>query len=55
MKNARARFRYILSDAKSSGTLYEVEVAAARLELNHPHLTADHEELSQEWDDLIQK
>jgi hypothetical protein len=45
MKNARARFKDILRDEKSNGTLYELEDTAARLEQNHPHLTADNEEL----------
>jgi hypothetical protein len=36
-------------------TLYELEVAAARVERNHHILTADNEEPSQERDDLIQK
>jgi hypothetical protein len=41
--------------AKSNGTLYDLEVAAARVEWTHPLLTADNEELSQEKDYLIQK
>jgi hypothetical protein len=55
MRNARARFKDILRDAKSNGILYELEVAAARVERKHPILTAYNEELSQERDDLIQK
>jgi hypothetical protein len=55
MRNARARFKDILRDAKSNGTLYELEVAAVRVERNHPLLTADNEELRQERDDPIQK
>jgi hypothetical protein len=55
MRNARARFKDILRDSKSNGTLYELEVAEARVERKHPILTAANEELSQERDDLIQK
>jgi hypothetical protein len=56
MRNARAHFfKDILRDAKSNATLYDLEVAAARVEQMHPILTADNEELSQERDDLIQK
>jgi hypothetical protein len=55
MRNARARFKDILRDVKSNGTLYELEVAAARVERKNPILTAENEELSQERDDLIQK
>jgi hypothetical protein len=55
MRNARARFKDILRDAISNGTLYKLEVAAARVERKHPLLTADNEELSQERDDIIQK
>jgi hypothetical protein len=55
MRNARSRFKDILRDAKSNGTLYELEVAAARVERKHPLLTADNGELSQERDGLIQK
>jgi hypothetical protein len=40
MRNVRARFKDILRDAKSNGTLYELEVAAARVERKHPLLTA---------------
>jgi hypothetical protein len=54
-KNACARFKDILRDAKSNGTLYKLEVAAARVDWKHPHITAYNEELSQERDDLIQK
>jgi hypothetical protein len=55
MRNARARFKDILRDAKSNGTLHELEVAAARVDRKHPLLTAENEELSQEREDLIQK
>jgi hypothetical protein len=55
MKNARAKFKDILRDAKLNSTLYELEVAAARVERNYPHLTADNEELSQERKYLSQK
>jgi hypothetical protein len=55
MRNSRARFKDILRDAKSNGTLYKLEVAAVRVERKHHILTADNEELSQERDDLIQK
>jgi hypothetical protein len=55
MRNALARFKDILRDAKSNGTLYELEVASARVERKHPLLTADNEELSQVRDDIIQK
>jgi hypothetical protein len=55
MRNTRARFKDILRDAKPNGTLYDLEVAEARVERNRPLLTADNEELSQERDDLIQK
>jgi hypothetical protein len=55
MRNVRARFKDILRDAKSNGTLYELEVVTARVERKHPQLTEDNEELSQERDDLIQK
>jgi hypothetical protein len=55
MRNARARFKDILRDAKSNGTLYKLEVVAARAERKHPLLTADNKEFSQERDDLIQK
>jgi hypothetical protein len=55
MRNVRARFKDILRDAKSNGTLYELEVAAERVKRKHPLLTEDNEELSQERDDLIHK
>jgi hypothetical protein len=55
MRNVRARFKDILRDAKSNGTLYELEVVAARVERKHPLVTADNEELSQERYDLIRK
>jgi hypothetical protein len=55
MRNARARFKDILRDAKSNGTLYELEVAVASVERKHPLLTAYNEEPSQERDDLLQK
>jgi hypothetical protein len=55
MRNARPRFKDILRDAKSNGTLNELEVTAARVEGKRPILTAENEELSQERDDLIQK
>jgi hypothetical protein len=55
MRNARAHFKAILRDDKYNGTLYELEVAAARVERKHPLLAADNEELSQVRDDLIQK
>jgi hypothetical protein len=55
MRNARSRFKDILRYSKSNGTLYELEVAAARVERKHPLLTAENEELSQERNDIIQK
>jgi hypothetical protein len=55
MRNVRARFTYILRDAKSNGTLYELEVAATRVERKHPHLTADNGEHNQERYDLVRK
>jgi hypothetical protein len=48
MRNARARYKDILRDAKFNEILYELEVTAARVERKHPILTApDNEELSQ--------
>jgi hypothetical protein len=55
MRNARTRFNDILRDAKSNGTLYDLEVAAARVKRKHPLLTVDNVELSKERDYLIQK
>jgi hypothetical protein len=55
MRNALARFKDILRGAKSNGTLYELEVATARLKRKNSLLTEENEELSQERDDLIQK
>jgi hypothetical protein len=37
----RARFKDIIREAKLNGALYELEVAAARVERKHPLLTAD--------------
>jgi hypothetical protein len=54
-RNARSRFKDILRDARSNGTLYELEFAVARVERKHPFLTAENEELGQERDDIIQK
>jgi hypothetical protein len=55
MRKARARFKDIVRDAKSNGTLYELEGAEVRVERKNPITTADNKELSQERDDLIQK
>jgi hypothetical protein len=55
MINGRAHFKDILRDDKSNGTLYELEVAATRVDLTHPLLTAYNEELSHERDYVIQK
>jgi hypothetical protein len=55
MINTRSRFKDILRYVKSNRTLYELEVAAERVQQKHPILTADNEEPSQERDDLIEK
>jgi hypothetical protein len=55
MRNARDRFKDILRDVKSNGTLYELEVAAERVERNQLLLTSDNEELGQKRYDIMQK
>jgi hypothetical protein len=39
-KNTPAHFKYILGDAKSNGTLYELIISKARVDLKHTHLNA---------------
>jgi hypothetical protein len=41
LRNAKARFKYVLANAISNSDLYEVEVSTARVERIYPHITED--------------
>jgi hypothetical protein len=55
LRNAKAKFKDILDEATSSGDIYEVEVATARVERRYPHLVEDNVMQSQEREDRIEK
>jgi hypothetical protein len=48
LRNAKARFKDVLSDTISNSDLYEVEVATAWVEQRYPHLTDENTVQAQE-------
>jgi hypothetical protein len=48
LRNAKAKFKYVLHEATSNGYLYEFEVATVRVERRYPHLVEDNVMQAQE-------
>jgi hypothetical protein len=55
LRNAKAKFKYVLDEATYNGDLYEVEVSTARVERRYPHLIDDNVMQAQEREDRIEK
>jgi hypothetical protein len=55
LRNEKAKFKDVLDEATSSGDLYEVEVATARVERRYPHLIEDNIMQAQELEERIEK
>jgi hypothetical protein len=55
LKNAKAKFKDVLDEARSNGDLYEVEVATARVERRYQHLIEDNIMQAQEREERIEK
>jgi hypothetical protein len=54
-RNAKAKFKDVLDEATSNGSLYEVEMATARVERRYPHLIEDNVMQAQEREERIEK
>jgi hypothetical protein len=52
--NARRKFKDVLNKAKTNGSFYELQVAAARVEKRLPHLNEDDDSCDIEREDRIQ-
>jgi hypothetical protein len=55
VRNAKAKFKYVLDEATSNGDLYEVEVSTARVERRYTHLVEDNVMQAQEREDRVKK
>jgi hypothetical protein len=55
LRNAKARFKDVLADAKSNSDLYEVEVATSRVVWRYPQFTEENVLQAQEREERIDK
>jgi hypothetical protein len=54
-EQCKEKIKDVLNEAKTNGTLYELEVATARVEKIFPHLTEDDDSCAIEREDRIQQ